>query len=313
MHLIVAGWVGWFIFGSSLLHKGFVSVLKTYGGYLRLCPATRVVWGHPIFHSCLPHLCPRWYCFDILPVEDKHPQSWSVLWRRMIKLKYTYLSVDFHISPSKMARSSHDPEGASGNYKSAHQNGHQDTLNSDFLMSLFLAWQWPSLRGGAQKHHRNACTSPSSCTKAPSLWCQRPVTFYFLLSKQSARSPQGSECSPSRHWKTGNKPRFEKPDSQVSTPSPELSMFLNMVMWLVFLIYLQGAFFSQWHPSLNPTEMSLHSLGMSVWFLNKGKWMAGPEGLAPLYFSFRVQLPPPSLLYDPTSTYDALSQHLHHL
>lgn len=46
------GWVGWLIFESSLLHKGFESVLKTYGGYLRLCSATRVVWVHPIFHSC---------------------------------------------------------------------------------------------------------------------------------------------------------------------------------------------------------------------------------------------------------------------
>lgn len=77
-------------------------------------------------------------------VKTSTPQSWSVLWWKMMKFKYTYLSVDFHISPSKMACGSHDPEGASGNYKSAHQNGHQDTLNSDFLMSLFLAWQWPS-------------------------------------------------------------------------------------------------------------------------------------------------------------------------
>lgn len=140
------GWVGWLVYlwiqspsqGIWICSKNIWWLFEAM-----FCHPSCVRPSHFSFLPCLISVH-----VDIVlifcQVKKSTPQSWSVLWWKMMKFKYTYLSVDFHISPSKMARSSHDPEGGSGNYKSAHQNGHQDTLNSDFLMSLFLAWQWPS-------------------------------------------------------------------------------------------------------------------------------------------------------------------------
>lgn len=85
-----------------LLHKGFESILKMHGGNLRLCPTTQVVWGeatekwgHHSFHSCLPvsdHAADAALTFCQL--KPSTPQSRSILWWRLLKFKYMYLSVD---------------------------------------------------------------------------------------------------------------------------------------------------------------------------------------------------------------------------
>lgn len=225
-------------------------------------------------------------------LQPSTPQSRSIPWWRLLKFKYTYLSVDFYISPSKMAHSSQAPKGARGYCKSGlfvlkkkkkpHQNGHQEALNSGFPVCLFLAWIWPSSKE-APSSIRETPVPPTLAALKLRLLDARDLSPCISSHPNRVHGPpQGSECSPSGHLETGKKkPSLEKLDIHVSILSPDLCTVLNVVTRLVFLTHLQGAFFSQLHPCLNSTVMSLLSLGISTWFPNKGKRMAGPGGLAP--------------------------------
>ena len=96
-------------------------------------------------------------------------------------------------------------------------------------------------------------------------------------------------------------------------------MVLNVTHWsasvvpLVFLVHLKSS--ELFFPDGIPVWTSQRGLYFP-WILplgfqiKAGEWQDQGDLH---HFSCRVELPPPSLLYDPASTYDALSHHLHRL
>lgn len=188
-------WVGWLVG----LYLGTVSLTMNLSQFWKHMVA---IWSYvlpPKLYEAITLFIPAFLVPDQVDVvlmfcqlQPSTPQSRSIPWWRLLKFKYTYLSVDFYISPSKMAHSSQAPKGARGYCKSGlfvlkkkkKTTSEWAPRSSQLWLPCvsILSLNMTLLKGGTQQHQGNACTSHSGCTKAPSPWCQRPVTLYFFSS-----------------------------------------------------------------------------------------------------------------------------------
>lgn len=117
MHLIVGWLVG--------LYLGTVSLTMNLSQFWKHMVA---IWSYvlpPKLYEAITLFIPAFLVPDQVDVvlmfcqlQPSTPQSRLIPWWRLLKFKYTYLSVDFYTSPSKMAHSSQAPKGAMGYCKS---------------------------------------------------------------------------------------------------------------------------------------------------------------------------------------------------
>lgn len=257
------------------------------------------------------------------------PQSRSIPWRSLLKFKY----VIYHISPSKMAHSSHATKGARtaenlACYATQNHTGMGTKLST--LASLPLPL-WPS--------SKEESGSIGGTLAPPTLAVPRlllvdardlPACIPSYPFKQDTMVPSRIRRQPVLIKAPGNWKELQPAEAGHAcqllhmvrnvtnwSASPDLHVVRNitnwsvLATWFVSLIHLQWAFLSQLYTCLNFTDVSLPSLEIFPCLPNKGK--SGKTRGTLHHFSCRVQLPPPSLLYDLASTYDASSHHLHHL
>lgn len=165
------------------------------------------------------------------------------------------------------------------------------------------------------------CASPTLAVPTPPLTDAKhlPTCIASYPFKSSTWSSQGSDGSlcPSRYPETDTKLQPLEVRQAWQPAWPDLHVVLNtanqiiLLMQLAFMIHLQGAFL----PQCFPVHASQRCLYLPWRFLPgfqiKAREWQDQGDLH--HFSGKVRLLPPSLLYDPASTYDALSHHLHHL
>lgn len=229
------------------------------------------------------------------------PKGRSISWWRLLKFKYTHLSTDL----------------AALNWLTMlpQTTSEQASLHVYPLPDYDLPQRRHPAASGKCVH------LPLWLCPSPPHWCQRPVHSYLFLSIQMKRtipSRVRRQPVPIKALRKLNK-NLQPPEARQSRQpaQSDVHVLLNMANWRFLLMqlavemHLQGAFLSQCFP----VQTSQRRLYFPWRFLPGFQIKAGEwQGQGDLHhFSCRVRLLPPSLLYDPASTHDALSHHLHHL
>lgn len=323
MRLIV-GLVGFclVIFGYRLFHKEFESVLQTHGGNLRPCPATQVVWGeaikdwvHGIFHSWLPCPWPWWCCSDVLPAKAKHPTKQinspeKTVEIQIYNLSHFPLQNDLQFLCHKRCKSCY--KSGLLCYTKPHWNGYQLWLPC-FSLTMTLLQRRPSAASGKCLHlplwphwllvHARdlpACTHSyplQQNTTVPSRIRMQPVPIKEP-GKGKELQPMGAEHA---HQHTFTKSICGSECGQQKCPGHAICH----ANWPAVSFSL---------PVVPLTEFHRDVLTSLEYFHLAFRWRqesGGTRGTCTILAVCKVQLPPPSLLYDPANICDALSHHLH--